>query len=97
MFINLAVLKCIQDIRTPKIFTPVYAPLQELEPKLMDLRSAGSAGITASTKTLNITVHRSKEGNWQAVQPAVAEGGLGNMDLWNTSNNMINQKYSIPL
>ena len=37
--------------------------LQELEPKLMDLRSAGSAGITASTKTLSITVRRSKEGN----------------------------------
>jgi len=36
---------------------------QELEPKLMDLRSAGSAGITASTKTLSITVRRSKEGN----------------------------------
>jgi len=35
---------------------------QELEPKLLDLRST-SAGITASAKTLSITVHQSKEGN----------------------------------
>jgi len=35
---------------------------QELEPKLLDLRST-AAGITASAKTLSITVHQSKEGN----------------------------------
>ena len=61
--------------------------VEELEPKLMDLRSAGSAGITASTKTLSITVRRSKEGNWpyRCVQMAAAEGGLG---IWVNSNVM---------
>lgn len=39
-----------------------YLMTQELEPKLLDLRST-AAGITASTKTLSITVHQSKEGN----------------------------------
>ena len=39
-----------------------YLSVQELEPKLLDLRST-SAGITASAKTLSITVHQSKEGN----------------------------------
>ena len=38
-------------------------PVQELEPKLLDLQSAGSAGITASTKTLSITVRRSTQRN----------------------------------
>ena len=36
---------------------------QELEPKLLDLQSADGPGITASTKTLSITVRRSTQRN----------------------------------
>ena len=54
--------------KPPEIFAHIlmdfrhYLLAQELEPKLLDLRST-AAGITASTKTLSITVHQSKEGN----------------------------------